>query len=158
MSIDNEILEVINKNLPNLHAQQLGKILTKATEDANEVIRLNDLVSSLNKQIMTLKIENSSYESLKGELDTIERKKNALNLAQLSFDISKQVNDLKVECEKEKTQLLRDTFSMIFKSPSVKELVNRSVLTENTYYDSSNRACQSKYPQPVTETKTVEFD
>lgn len=84
MSIDNEILEVINKNLPNLHAQQLGKILTKATEDANEVIRLNDLVSSLNKQIMTLKIENNSYESLKGELDTIERKKNALNLAQLS--------------------------------------------------------------------------
>lgn len=158
MSIDNEILEVINKNLPNLHAQQLGKILTKATEDANEVIRLNELVSSLNNRIITLKIENSNYESLKGELETIERKKNALNLAQLSFDISKQVNDLKVECEKEKTQLLKETFNMIFKAPSVKELVNRNVMTENTYYDGSNRACQSKYPMPVTETKTVEFD
>lgn len=153
--MNDEILEIINKNLPNLHAQQLGKILDKAVSDAAEVERLKKLLISSDNKIGDLEEEIRRLERYKGELSSLDAEKEKLRIAQLTFDVEKKLLEQKVQCEKEKTDLLNSTLGVIFRSPIIVENITKNVVNESTSYDYQNRPMVNKFHTPVTETKTV---
>lgn len=155
MQMNNEILEIINKNLPNLHAQQLGKILDKALADAAEVEKLKNKVVDLDTKLCKVEEENKRLVQYKKELDTLNSKKEELRIAQLTFEIEKKLLEQKVISEKEKTDLLNGTLNVIFKAPMIRETLSKTITQKSTSYDYQNRETTNEYQIPVFETKTT---
>ena len=147
MTIDKEILKVVEKTLPKVHAQALGDYFKKADQTEKDLAFATAKVKQLTeeKRILAELVEKAG--DLTNRSEVLDKREKDVAKA----EAEQRLKDVELKCEKEKTILTVDLFKTVFQNRTLRTSVlqkHDQVIPPNEY-----NSCGSTQPVEA-ETKT----
>ena len=120
-TLDKEITEVIEKNLPAHVGTALQKRLAQAETDAAELQRVNDQRTDLLNQVAQLKLELSDKSNLLHKHDELDKREAAVKEAERDAKVLKA--ELELAAEKRISSAMQDTLKLLVRNTSFRQEV-----------------------------------
>jgi hypothetical protein len=136
--MNEEILEVIRKNLPAQVGETLREVLEKGQKDAEKVAILSEEKSKCNDEIKSLNKIIREFDSKESKYNDLTLRENALLEEQRNLKI-KLLEFQNKELEKRTTDMFT-LVSLLVKNPRAIEVMNKSVNGTNDAFD--NLGCR----------------
>jgi hypothetical protein len=102
MGLENEMLEIIKKNMPEHVGSELKKLIEKGERDAQMVKALKDDLTSTCEELKDCRKELESHVDLNKRFNYLESKEKELLDREIRLEIQKLTHEL--QCEKEKVE------------------------------------------------------
>lgn len=147
--MEQEIKDIIAKNLPEQVGNVLKERLEKAEKDAKDLEIMNVSYGNLMIELEGKKQKLKELMSLESRINDIKNAEESIK--ERRMEMALQISDIKLQEAEKRADELRNVLEIVFKSP----VYRKSHLT-NVHYGYENGQSQPKFSSPTETIQTEE--
>ena len=132
--MEQEIKDIIAKNLPQHVGEVIRERLNKADEDAAQVDKLYKTLAQKEGTLSDLSIENAKLVSMLDRQVDIEERERKVREREINFEL--EITKLKLDAAEKKTDMMSGIINTVFRSPVYRKHIDNMSLSS---YDSMGR-------------------
>lgn len=132
--MEQEIKDIIAKNLPQHVGEVIRERLNKADEDAAQVDKLYKTLAQKEEALSDLSIENAKLVSMLDRQVDIEERERKVREREINFEL--EITKLKLDAAEKKTDMMSGIINTVFRSPVYRKHIDNMSLSS---YDSMGR-------------------